>query len=128
MQAVDSIGAAAYPDRNGIALDDNGTPYISYYDAKIGVLKLAYRKGNKWFSEIVDSEFTSDPQWNHLADLLSRTGRWLEICIPRSGYAGLRNQALIQWCFEIILALPERETDCLGEIHWTISDIITLRS
>jgi hypothetical protein len=57
MQAVDSIGAAAYPDRNGIALDDNGTPYISYYDAKIGVLKLAYRRGNKWFSEIVDSGF-----------------------------------------------------------------------
>jgi hypothetical protein len=56
-QAVDSIAKVAYPDRNGIALDDHGNPYISYYDAGYGVLKVAHRKGNQWLVEVVDRDF-----------------------------------------------------------------------
>jgi hypothetical protein len=57
VQAVDSVGVVAYPDRNGIALDEHGTPYISYYDGKNGVLKVAYQKEQRWVSEVVDDGF-----------------------------------------------------------------------
>ena len=60
-----SFQKEAYPDRNGIALDDQGEPYISFFDAKHGVLKVAYRKDQKWLSEIVDTGsagFTSSIQ------------------------------------------------------------------
>jgi hypothetical protein len=65
---VDSIADLAYPDRNGIAVDDHGTPYISYYDAGAGVLKLAHRVDQKWLVEIVDQNsagFTSSLQIDH---------------------------------------------------------------
>jgi hypothetical protein len=57
IQDVDAIKAVAYPDRNGIALDENGTPYISYYDAGAGLLKVAHQQGNRWVAEIVDQNF-----------------------------------------------------------------------
>ncbi len=58
IQAVDSMGEVAYPDRNGIAVDEDGHPYISYYDAGLGVLKLAHLNSNqKWVSEVVDENF-----------------------------------------------------------------------
>lgn len=56
-QDVDAIGRAAFPDRNGIALDEQGNPYISYYDSETGVLKVAHRQGQKWVSEVVDGGF-----------------------------------------------------------------------
>jgi hypothetical protein len=65
MQAVASIRQEAYPDRNGIALDEHGAPYISFFDRGIGVLKVAYRKDQKWLSEVVDTGsagFTSSIQ------------------------------------------------------------------
>jgi hypothetical protein len=54
---VDSITREAYPDRNGIALDDHGNVYISYYDAVKGTLKVATRKNGKWYGELVDSNY-----------------------------------------------------------------------
>lgn len=54
IEVVDSLGKVAYPDRNGIGLDDEGRPYISYYDVWSGILKLAHRKGSKWVTEVVE--------------------------------------------------------------------------
>jgi len=65
IEIVDQIVHVAYPDRNAIALDDTGQPYISYFDAGQGVLKLAHREAQKWVVETVDDKgagFTSSMQ------------------------------------------------------------------
>jgi hypothetical protein len=65
IEVVDQLSAVGYPDRNSIFVDDAGQPYISYFDAGQGALKLARRQGQKWVSEIVDSNgagFTSSVQ------------------------------------------------------------------
>src|ERR1035438_7255105 len=51
---VDTLRGVAYPDRNGIALDERGNAYISYYDSGLGVLKVAHRLGRQWVVEVVD--------------------------------------------------------------------------
>jgi hypothetical protein len=56
-EAVDALAGVAYPDRNGIALDDRGNVYISYYDSGAGLLKIAYQKDRKWVAEVVDQNF-----------------------------------------------------------------------
>jgi hypothetical protein len=58
LRAVDSVAKVAYPDRNGIALDSRGNPYISYYDAGLGLLKVAHLSENKWVTEVVDQNYT----------------------------------------------------------------------
>jgi hypothetical protein len=59
IQPIDSyVGAAegqGYWDRNGILLDPEGNPYLSYFDKGTGVLKVAHRQGTRWLVEIVDS-------------------------------------------------------------------------
>ena len=65
IETVDQVAAVGYPDRNAIVLDDAGQPYISYFDAGQGVLKLAHREMQKWIVETVDSAgagFTSSLQ------------------------------------------------------------------
>jgi len=65
IETVDQVAGVGYPDRNAIALDDAGQPYISYFDAGQGVLKLAHREAQKWIVETVDSAgagFTSSLQ------------------------------------------------------------------
>jgi hypothetical protein len=47
----------AYPDRNGIALDGQGRPYISYFDSRTGALSVAKLDGEKWVSTVVDQDF-----------------------------------------------------------------------
>jgi hypothetical protein len=54
IEAVGSLAREGYPDRNGIALDDRGNVYISYFDAGTGSLKVAHRQDQKWVAEIVD--------------------------------------------------------------------------
>ena len=56
-EAVDSLEGVGYPDRNGIALDEQGNVYISYYDSGRGWLKVAHRKNGKWVTEVVDRNF-----------------------------------------------------------------------
>jgi hypothetical protein len=44
-----------YPDRNSIALDEKGRPYMAYFDAGRGLLRLAYPDDNGvWKIENVD--------------------------------------------------------------------------
>ena len=46
-------------------VDENGAPYITYHDGNPGLLKIAYRRGSKWFIEVVDTDsagFTSSVQ------------------------------------------------------------------
>ena len=64
IETVDTVSGVGYPDRNSIAIYDN-IPYISYYDAGRGVLKLAHKEGQSWLTEVVDSNsagFTSSLQ------------------------------------------------------------------
>jgi hypothetical protein len=57
VETVDSIRKSAYPDRNGLAFDELGNPYISYYDGGLGFLKIAHKKDGGWITEIVDRDF-----------------------------------------------------------------------
>jgi hypothetical protein len=54
---VDALGKEAYPDRYGIALDPDGNPYISYFDERGGILKVAHRRDGKWLAEVLDQNF-----------------------------------------------------------------------
>ena len=40
-----------------VALDENGTVYISYYDTGDGVLKVAFNKNGKWYGEVLARDF-----------------------------------------------------------------------
>ena len=55
IQVVDELSGVGYPDRNSIFVYDPGQPYISYFDAGQGTLRLAHRVGQKWVAETVDS-------------------------------------------------------------------------
>src|SRR5262249_28528878 len=54
LQIIDRLAAVGYPDRNSMTLDEAGRPYIGYFDAGLGVLKIAHQEGDQWFSEVVD--------------------------------------------------------------------------
>jgi hypothetical protein len=57
-EIVDSINGVGYPDRNGIAVDEDGDVYLSYYDSARGLLKVAHRNTDqKWVVEVVDQGF-----------------------------------------------------------------------
>jgi hypothetical protein len=65
METVGQIGREAFPDRNGITLDENGEPYMTWVDTWINALKFARRVDGKWVTEIIDgvvSGFTSSIQ------------------------------------------------------------------
>jgi hypothetical protein len=55
-QTLDQLaGISEDFDRSGIVLDPAGRPYISFFDAGLGVLKLAHLEEDKWVIETVDS-------------------------------------------------------------------------
>lgn len=85
LDSVDTLGAVAYPDRNGIALDERGSVYISYYDPGLGVLKVAHQQGRQWVVEVVDrysAGFTSSlqiSQGNVWVSYANETGEQLKV-------------------------------------------------
>jgi hypothetical protein len=52
------VAGIGYPDRNSLAFDDKGQPWVGYYDAARGVLRVAHRENSKWVSEVVDSDYS----------------------------------------------------------------------
>lgn len=57
IEVVDRIMGLPGPsllDRNSIVVDDEGRPYIGYYDARLGILKVAHKEGQNWVVETVD--------------------------------------------------------------------------
>jgi hypothetical protein len=65
IQVIAKIYGVAYPDRNSIVLDDEGRPYIGFYDSGKGTLQVAHMEGQKWVLEQVDgngSGYTSSLQ------------------------------------------------------------------
>ena len=54
IETVDSVSKVRDPDRDSIALDEQARPYIGYYDAGYGILKVAHKEDDKWMIEIVD--------------------------------------------------------------------------
>ncbi len=54
-QPIERLLSIVYPDRNSIALDEKGRPYMAYFDAGRGLLRLAYPDDNGvWKIENVD--------------------------------------------------------------------------
>ena len=58
VQTIASLQKAGYPDRNGVAVDSRGNPYITYHDAGTGSLILLYRDRTNWRAETVDQSGT----------------------------------------------------------------------
>ena len=56
IQPIARVRGVGYPDRNSIALDSHGVPYISYFDAGAGSLHLTHPAGDKWVIETVDTD------------------------------------------------------------------------
>ncbi|MCC6536724.1 MAG: hypothetical protein IT162_04190 [Bryobacterales bacterium] len=55
---VDALAGVGYPDRNGIAIAPDQRPYLSYFDAGRGELRVAYPSepgSRKWVVEVVDA-------------------------------------------------------------------------
>jgi hypothetical protein len=61
-EIVDSYVSAAqgqgFWDRNGIVLDTQGNPYISYFDKGVGQLKVAHRVNGRWERDVVDGNMS----------------------------------------------------------------------
>lgn len=61
-EAVDwfkgAAGGQGYWDRDGIAVDSQGNPHVSYFDKGTGVLKVAHREGSRWMVETVDNNMS----------------------------------------------------------------------
>jgi len=56
-QPVASIVEQSYPDRNSIALDSHGNPYIGFYDGGAGAFKVSHREDGKWITETLDTGY-----------------------------------------------------------------------
>jgi hypothetical protein len=89
-QVVGAVAMVGYPDRNGIALDEHGNVYISFFDAGTGELKLAYRIGQNWVNEVVDHQagltntlrISGDSIWLTYADGSGEQLRYARAVLP----------------------------------------------
>jgi hypothetical protein len=65
IQVIGKVMRIGYPDRNSIAVADDGSPYVGFYDAGRGLLQVAHQEGQGWKIETVDdggSGYTSSMQ------------------------------------------------------------------
>ena len=65
IQVIGKVTGVAYPDRNSIAIDRNGVPYVGFFDGGSGSLEVEHPEGQKWVIETVDADnagFTSSMQ------------------------------------------------------------------
>jgi hypothetical protein len=65
IEVIARVRGVAYPDRNSIAIDGRGVPFVGYFDAANGSLQVAHPEGQKWMIDTVDAEnsgFTSSMQ------------------------------------------------------------------
>jgi len=58
IQTVARLAGIGYPDRNSIVVDENGRPFISYYDGGRGALNVAYLEGQQWLIDRVEANAT----------------------------------------------------------------------
>jgi hypothetical protein len=54
IHVIGRVLSVAFPDRNSIAIADDGRPYVGFYDAGQGILAVAHPEGQKWVTETVD--------------------------------------------------------------------------
>ncbi len=81
IQVIARLAGVAYPDRNSIAIGDDGRPYVGYFDAGKGTLQVAHPEGQKWVTETVDAEgsgYTSSMQID--GDVI-----WISYAGPENG-------------------------------------------
>ncbi len=55
LEKVGDNSKPVYADRYAIALAEDGTPFVGYYDGGTGQLIVAWKRGSAWAAEIVDS-------------------------------------------------------------------------
>ncbi len=56
IQVVEPLAGVAYPDRHSIAIGAANQPYLGYFDAGRGELRVAYPVGKRWVVETVDGD------------------------------------------------------------------------
>jgi len=97
-QNVDRVAGVAYADRNSIAVDEDGKPYIGYYDSGLGLAKLAHLEGSNWMVDVIDNGrcgFTSSLQIDRGTIWISYTdeGNGGGVKVARAALSDLRRPA-----------------------------------
>lgn len=67
VEVVDRLSGTASNDRNGITVDEQRRAYLGYHDPGHGLLKVAWREGERWVTDVVDGNgagFTSSLQFH----------------------------------------------------------------
>ena len=80
---VDRLVEAGYPDRNGIALDEDGNPYLSYFDLGAGTIKVAHKVNGKWVGEIVATKQQHEDCYTAITDAFDVVLRQIEDTLAR---------------------------------------------
>jgi hypothetical protein len=55
LEKVGNNGKPVYADRYAIALAEDGTPFVGYYDGGTGDFTVAWKRGSVWVSQVVDT-------------------------------------------------------------------------
>jgi hypothetical protein len=93
IDVVDSPGLPAYWDRNSIAVTADGRPFMSYYDARRGELRLAHKGVRSWKVEVVDSGFAGITSSLQIAG----TSIWIAYADERQQSLKVARRELLPW-------------------------------